>query len=134
MFGWKKKAEAPKAAGPRPTTPIPADPIEAAAHYVTFVSGGNRPDVDIITLREPLLCTSPMGKGVCYLLDSKQGVSGKMYFFTDFAFAWPDGEDAPRPHIPTAMIAHRVRGHTKALQGVLTLIPRGVDRIAHVSH
>lgn len=106
----------------------------AAAQYTTILSGGGRPDYYPIGIRDPLLCSSAAGDGVCFLLESEQGIGGKMYFFSTFSSAWPDGEESPRIQIPTEMIVDTVPNYRESLQALLQLIPRGVDRVARVAH
>jgi hypothetical protein len=135
MF-WRKKAAARLATRDesKPESPDAADPLIAAAQYVTIVSGGGRPDVLVERIYDPLLCSSPAEEGVCFLFESGQGISGKMYFFSSFASAWPDGEASPRPQIPTEMIANQVPNYAEALKSLLIMIPRGVDRVARVTN
>ena len=109
-------------------------PLFAAAQYVTIVSGGGRPSVLVSRIHDPVLCDSPVGEGVCFLLESDEGISGKMYFFADFASAWPDGEATPRHQIPTDMITAQVPNYAEALRSLFIMIPRGVDRIARVTN
>jgi hypothetical protein len=131
---WRKKTATPLDAGVEPPRELPAvaTPLFAAAQYVTIVSGGGRPDVLVSRIYDPVLCNSPSEEGVCFLMESDEGKSGKMFFFSGFASAWPDGETTPRPQIPTEMIAARVSGYTDALRSLLIMIPRGIDRIARV--
>jgi hypothetical protein len=135
MF-WRRKAAAHSATSDdaKSASPVAADPLLAAAQYVAIVSGGGRPSVFVTRIYDPILCTSPAGEGVCFLLESNEGASGKMYFFSGFASAWPDGEAAPRPQIPTEMIASRVPSYAETLQSLMVMIPRGVDRVARVTN
>jgi hypothetical protein len=122
MFGKRKsfnRPEGPRSDGRRPSQHLL---VEAAA-FVTFVSGGGRPHIMLTGLREPSACKSSKSNGVSFLFDTKEGVSGKFYFFPEFASAWPDGEPAPRHQIPTEMIANRVSSYPEALRSLLATVP-----------
>jgi hypothetical protein len=135
MF-WRKKAAVRLATGAesRSKSPDAADLLLAAAQYVSIVSSGGRPDVLVARIYDPLLCSSPAGEGVCFLFESEQGISGKIYFFSSFASAWPDGEATPRPQIPTEMITNQVPSYAETLKSLLIMIPRRVDRIARATN
>lgn len=135
MF-WRKRGAARLEARVEPSRELPdaPAPLFAAAQYVTIVAGGGRPSVLVSRIHDPVLCSSPAGEGVCFLSESHQGISGKVYFFAGFASAWPDGEATPRPQIPTDMIAAQVPNYAEALRSLLVMIPRGVDRIARVTN
>ena len=126
MF-WRKKAATRLEIGneSRSKSPGTAAPLLAAAQYVSIVSGGGRPDVLVVRMYDPAPCSSPTGEGVRFLFESGQGTSGQMYFFSNFASAWPDGEATPRPQIPTEMITNQVPNYAETLKSLLVMIPRG---------
>lgn len=117
MF-WRRKTAAHSATSDdaKSGSLVAVDPLLAAAQYVTIVSGGGRPSVFVTRIYHPILCTSPAGEGVFFLLESGEGILGKMYFFSDFASAWPAGEAAPRPQVSTEMITGRVPNYAETLR------------------
>ncbi len=135
MFGKRQSFNRPEAKRPEQTFTAklpPQDPLVEAATFVAFVSGGGRPHIMLTGLREPTACTSSTGSGVCFLFDTKEGVTGKFYLFPEFASAWPEGEPSPRHQIPTEMIANRVTGYSEALRLLLMTVPPVPDLSALV--
>lgn len=130
MFGKRKAIDRPELEtdGTRPESTTPShDTLVVAAAYVVFVSSTDRMPFLVNRLHEPTACRSPSIEGVCFTFESEQGVSGRFYFFRQFASVWPDGEASPRHQIPTEMTAARVPGYTDALRQLLRPTPRGIS-------
>ena len=108
-----------------------------AARYVTIVSAvQGRPDLYVTNISDPIRCSSP-GKvwdGVCFLLSTREGVGGKIYFFPDFVSAWPDGESSPWPQIPNDYIRKHFPNYDTALGYLFKTVLAPTDIRSAIAH
>ena len=143
MFGIFKRARNLEAAGhvAELRQPDALEPNEDlllhAARYVTIVSAAQgRPTLYVTNISDPVRCSSP-GKswdGVCFRLSTLEGAGGKIYFFADFASAWPDGGSSPWPQIPSDYIRKHFPNYDTALGYLFKTIPVPTDIRGGIAH
>lgn len=83
-------------------------PLFDAIQYVGMVSP---PGAYLTHMANPQLCMGPnQMRGLRYDIMTNEG-AGYAFLFPSFASIWLNAEPAPRPQIPTEMIANRVPGY-----------------------
>ncbi|NIJ21365.1 hypothetical protein FHS95_003068 [Sphingomonas naasensis] len=114
-FG-RKGLSANPAPSPNPSAGAVAAPLFNGMQYVGMVSP---PGAFLTGLSGPQMCLGPgNARGVRYDMETNEG-PGYAFIFPSFASIWLHGEAAPRPQIPTEMIAARVPGYAAGSAALL---------------
>ena len=93
----------------------PGGPLLDAMQYVGMVSP---PGAYVTGMTSPEPCLGPdNARGLRFAIETDAG-PGYGFVFPLFASIWLHGEAAPRPPIPTEMIANRVPGYAGELAGL----------------
>lgn len=90
-------------------------PLFNGTQYVGMVSP---PGAYLEAMTAPEQCFGPGGlRGTRFAIETSEG-PGYAFVFPQFASIWLHGEAAPRPQIPTEMIAGHVPGYSADVAGM----------------
>ena len=118
MFG-RKKLSSQSATPSQPTAKTSPSGHDALINGIRYVGMVAPPGSFIDSMVNPQPCSSKTGNaGVRFEIGTSEG-AGHAFFFPDFASIWLGSDAAPRPEIPTQMIAGRVPGYGEALRDLL---------------
>jgi len=113
-FG-RKGLSANQAPAARPGGAPVSDPLFNGIQFVGMVSP---PGAYLEEMKAPEQCMGPGGlRGTRFAIETSEG-PGYAFVFPQFASIWMHGEAAPRPQIPTEMIAGRVPGYSAEIAGL----------------
>lgn len=111
IFGRKKVAVAEAPGFPAPVAAAAASAPEALLDGIRYVGMVSPPGTYVEAMRSPMPCAGRSGgAGVRFDIETKDG-AGYAFVFPHFASIWINGEAAPRPEIPTEMIARQIRAY-----------------------